>query len=281
MKHTIEYRVRRSEENETLIDFVARTLAVSKKTAKSVLDLRNVSVNGNRVWMARHALAAGDIVDILRPTVDSVRRAPPPPVPILFHDAHYVVAAKPAGVLSCGPKSLEPVLRRQLNLPVLQAAHRLDRETSGCLMFACTSEAFDRIVMEFRSKTVAKVYHAIVHGRMRSGEHRISKPIGGQTAVSNARVLDASSKATHVAIGIETGRTHQIRIHLASIRHPVLGDRKYATAVQLNENMAAVPRQMLHAHSLRFVHPFTGGSVRVTAPLPPEFRQTLKAFNLS
>jgi len=280
MIQTTDYQVRRAEDTVTLLDFIARKLSVSKKAAKAILDRRNVSVNGTRIWMAKHALAAGDTVSILK---DGAEIAGPAkrPVPILYRDARCLVANKPAGVLSCGPRSLETLLRNQLGIPELRAVHRLDRDTSGCLMFAADTETFDRMVAAFRAKTVTKVYHALLHGPMKRGEHRISKPLGGQTAISNARVLDVSSNATHVAVRIETGRTHQIRIHLASIRHPVMGDRKYASGVKLSEKLVGIPRQMLHAQALRFQHPFTGEAMRVTAPLPPDFEMCMKLFKLT
>lgn len=280
MIQTTDYQVRRAEDKATLLEFIARKLSVSKKAAKAILDRRNVSVNGTRIWMAKHELAAGDSVSILK---DGTEIAGPSkrPVPILYRDARCIVADKPAGVLSCGPKSLETLLRRQLGIPDLRAVHRLDRDTSGCLMFATDTETFDRMVAAFREKSVTKVYHALLHGPMTRGEHRVSKPLGGQTAVSNVRVLDVSSNATHVAVRIETGRTHQIRIHLASVRHPVMGDRKYASGVKLSEKLIGIPRQMLHAQALRFPHPFTGEVLRVIAPLPLDFQQCMKIFKVT
>jgi 23S rRNA-/tRNA-specific pseudouridylate synthase len=116
---------------------------------------------------------------------------------------------------------------------------------------------------------------------MNRGVQRISKPIGGQTAVSNVRVLDTSRTASHVSVSIETGRTHQIRIHLASIRHPVVGDRKYAGGVRLDNTLAEIPRQMLHAFALRFDHPESGKLINVKAPFPADFKACLKTFKLT
>jgi len=276
----LDYPVRRADDKTTLLDFIARKLGLSKKAAKAILDQRSVSVNGTRIWMARHALAVGDSVTILRDGLDVTGPARRP-VPILFRDKHCVVAAKPAGILSCGPKSLETLLQEQLGIATLMAVHRLDRDTSGCLLFSCDAETNERMIAAFRAKTVTKVYHAIVHGPMKRGEHRVSRPIGGKTAVSNVRVLDVSSNATHVAVSIETGRTHQIRIHLASVRHPVMGDRKYASGVKLSEKLSGIPRQMLHAQALRFRHPVTDALMRVTAPLPSDFQACLNTFKLT
>ncbi len=280
MTPTSEFLVRRAENSTRLLDFLARKLSISNKTAKSLLDRRNVSVNGIRVWMAKHMLVAGDTVSVLSLTEGGLG-LPNRAIRILYRDARCIVADKPAGILSCGAKSMEPLLRRQLGIPDLRAVHRLDRDTSGCLLFAADSETFERMVGEFRAKRVTKVYHALIHGPMKRGAHRVSKPLGGQTAVSNVRVLDVSATATHVAVSIETGRTHQIRIHLASVRHPVMGDRKYATGIKLSERQTGIPRQMLHAQALRFPHLFTGEVVRVTAPLPLDFQACMKTFKLT
>jgi len=277
---SLDFPVRRADDKAPLIDFIARKLDLSRKSAKAVIDRRSVSVNGTRIWMARHSLAVGDKVSILKDSIDAT--APEKhPIPILHRDARFVVVAKPAGILSCGPKSLETRLRNQLGIKTIKAVHRLDRDTSGCLMFSCDDETHERLIAEFRAKTVTKVYHAILHGPMKRGEHRVSKPIGGQTAVSNVRVLDVSANASHAAVSIETGRTHQIRIHLATLRHPVMGDRKYASGVKLSEKLAGIPRQMLHAQSLRFRHPYRDTPLRVTAPLPNDFKTCLKTFKLT
>ncbi|MBT3192027.1 MAG: RluA family pseudouridine synthase [Verrucomicrobia bacterium] len=277
----ITYKVRRAEDQSPLLEFVARHLSISKRAAKAILDLRNISVNGQRVWMARHALSVGDEVKVLVPPA-RVQPGKREKIAILYRDSDYVIANKPSGILSCGKSSsLEAILRRQLKAPDLQAVHRLDRETSGCLMFAFSEAAKERMVECFRAKAITKVYHAIVHEHMERGVRKITKPLGGQTAISNVRVLDSDRKASHVAVSIETGRTHQIRIHLASAKHPVLGDRKYAGGIHLENTLAEIPRQMLHAYELRFKHPVTDVSIKARAPLPGDFRDCLKTYRLT
>jgi RluA family pseudouridine synthase len=277
---TITFTVRRAEEHSPLINYVARHLSLSKRAVKTILDQRNISVNGQRVWMAKHILEVGDEVKILAASIKT-KSDKQQKIQIIYRDKDYIIANKPSGVLACGKKgSLETILQAQLNKPALQAVHRLDRDTSGCLMFAFSDEAKSKMVECFRAKEVTKVYHAIVHDHMKRGTSRISKPIGGQTAVSHVRVLDTASNAAHVSVSIETGRTHQIRIHLASTRHPVLGDRKYAGGVKLENNLATVPRQMLHAYSLSFTHPITKERITSKAQPPADFKACLKKFKL-
>ena len=276
---TLIFKVRRAEEGSLLVDYIARHLSISKRAAKDILDRRNASVNGRRVWIAKHQLETGDEVKVLPQPSANTRK--PEKIKIIYRDTDYVVANKPAGIISCNKSgSLEERLRRQLGRPDIVAIHRLDRDTSGCLMFAFSDKAKASMIERFRAKEVTKVYHAIVYDYMKRGESRISRPIAGQTAISNVRVLDTSAKAAHLSISIETGRTHQIRIHLAAIRHPVLGDRKYAGGFRLENNLAEVPRQMLHAYSLSFIHPLKEQRVIIKAPPPPDFKACLKTFHL-
>jgi 23S rRNA pseudouridine1911/1915/1917 synthase len=272
------YKVRRADDQIQLIDFVAVRLSISKRAAKAILDQRNIAVNGQRVWMARHTLEPGDEVKVLVPPDKSKQHKK---IEILYRDNDYVIVNKPSGLLAIGKGSLEFILQKQLKKPLLQAVHRLDRDTSGALIYTFSQEAMDRMIECFRAKEITKVYHAIVHDRMERGTQRITKPLGGQSAVSNVRVLDTGRNASHVSVNIETGRTHQIRIHLASVRHPVLGDRKYAGGVRLENSLAEVPRQMLHAYELRFTHPVTEERIQAQAPLPLDFKECLRTFKLT
>lgn len=275
-----EFKVRRAQEGMTLIDFVAVKIKQSKRTTKQLLDRRVITVNQAPVWMAKHKLSTGDLVTLPDATTIQGDRKQGK-IKILHQTDQFLIAAKPSNIVACNAKgSLEILLQRQTGIASLQAAHRLDKDTSGCLIFAKSASAKKALIKVFQAQQVNKTYHAIVHGHMKRGEHRVSKPIGGRTAVSHVRVLDTSTKAAHVAVKIETGRTHQIRIHMASIRHPVLGDRRYASADQMTQG-ATITRQMLHAKSLKFPDPYSGEIVHVSAPLPTDFSDCLRAFKLT
>jgi 23S rRNA pseudouridine1911/1915/1917 synthase len=271
------YTVSRREAGLALVAFLAHRLDLSKKKAKALLDSRNVFVNARRVWMAHHELKLGDVVTAPGPT-EPTR---PESVPILFQDDHYVIANKPPGILSDEKDSAESLLRDVLHLPALRAAHRLDRDTSGCLLLAKTPEAFDKALELFSHRRIRKIYHAVVAGHVQPPERTIALPIDGEPAVTHTRVLDASRAATHLAVKIETGRTHQIRRHLATLGHPELGDKTYATAIRVAPECMGIARQMLHAKSIDFVHPFTGRRVRAEAPLPGDFRAGLARLKLT
>ena len=128
---------------------------------------------------------------------------------------------------------------------------------------------------------VVKVYQAIVAGRVPEELATIKKPIEAKSAITRLQVLDSHREASHIRLRLDTGRTHQIRKHLAAMRHPVLGDHSYTNRAVRSEAMRNVPRQMLHASGVSFSHPNTNKVVRVKAPLPPDFKACLKALKLS
>ena len=243
-----------------------------------MLDLRIVFVNGRRVWMAKHELRARDKIEVqLATTPTAVAQHMPK---ILFQDADMLVVDKPAGLLANGPGSVEELLRTKLALPDLEVVHRLDRDTSGCLLLAKNLAMRDKLVALFGQREVTKVYHAIAAGRVPDNIHEIRTPVEGEPALSRLERLDANPQASHLKVNIETGRTHQIRRHLLAIHHPVLGDKQYGGRFQPAGHQAEIPRQMLHSAVLVFPHPVTGASVRCVATLPADFRGCLRSLRL-
>jgi 23S rRNA pseudouridine1911/1915/1917 synthase len=272
-----QVKVRNDQAGSTLQDFLSGLLGLSRNRAKALLDSRQVFVNGRRIWMTRHALRPGDAVEV---PIPSGAPPPPAPVPVLFTNKNYVVAGKPPGRLSNGPASLETDLRRELGIASLLAVHRLDRDTSGCLLLAKGQEAFDRAVELFKQHRILKLYQVIVAGHLRGPEQTIDKPLENEPAVTHLQVLDSTPLASHVKARIETGRTHQIRKHLESIGHPVLGDKTYGTRQALPSELRHIERQMLHAATLQFESPYDGEKIRVTAPLPGDFVACLRKLGL-
>jgi len=278
-----QLKVRLSDHGATLIAFLAAHQQLSNHKAKALLDARRVFVNGQRIWMARHRLEPGDCVEI--------QAADPPsgftngPVvsreTVLHESSDYLIANKPAGMLANGPQSLEFVLRRLLGKPALTAVHRLDRDTSGCLLFAQNAEAETRIRPLFVQHRLRKMYHAIVSGFVPGPEQEITHAIDHRSARTLVRTLDANKRASHLWIELETGRTHQIRRHLVAIGHPLLGDQQYATRREVSPQERTIRRQMLHAYELAFRHPVTGKPVHAKAPLPNDFTACLRKFGLT
>jgi RluA family pseudouridine synthase len=275
----VPFMVAPGEAGQDLVTFLAARLSVSRRRAKDLLDRKNVFINDRRVWMARHELKARDLVAVFMPA-EREAEAPPAPIRILHSDGRYLVADKPPGLLSNGPDSVESRLRESTGEPGLRAVHRLDRDTSGCLLFATSDSLFLKMVEEFRAGRIVKLYHALVAGKL-AGDTTIEKPLEGLAAVTRLRVLDSNALASHVQVKIETGRTHQIRKHLAMIRHPVLGDRDYGNSAPAKDVYQELARQMLHAAKLEFPDPETGVIVRTEAPLPRDFKAAMSRLGLS
>ena len=264
-----------------LLDHLVECLSLSRRAAKNLLDDRLVFVNGRRIWMAKHLLQARDAVELL-PDAVAPQRNRELPVRILIDDPAFLVADKPPRLLTVGDKSLEVRLRDQLGLPALRAVHRLDKDTSGCVLFAKDEETRLALVAQFEDGRVRKLYHALVAGNLPEPQMDIRLHVDHLPAVSHVRQVAASTKpprAAHLTVAIETGRTHQIRIHLHHVGNPVLGDRQYFN--ERSGDFPEVPRQMLHASELRFAHPATGKPVAAASPLPRDFRDWMHHLRLN
>jgi RluA family pseudouridine synthase len=272
--------VSKVEAGQSLQVFLASKLSVSKRAAKNLLDDRKVWVNRRCVWMAHHELHQGDTVEAAgasQPAADAAAAK----IRVLVEDDHYLVADKPAGLVAVGEGGAEEVLRAQTGLAGLRAVHRLDRDTTGCLMFAKSAAAFDAAVAMFKTRRVTKIYHAVVFGAFDRNAATVNEELDGERAVSHMRREAMSKDATFLKVRIETGRTHQIRRHLASIRHPVLGDREHGVKFARDPRLLTVPRQMLHASELEMPHPMASGkTLRAHSPLPADFRRCLKLFDM-
>lgn len=274
-----EFIIHPGEVGIPLQNLLVQRLNLSRNKAKGLLDERLVFVNGRRVWMTHHQMRKGDKIEVMIPAKTTAAKAAKPPV-ILFQDNEYIVVNKAPGRLSNGPDSLESDIQALTKIPRLQAVHRLDRDTSGCILIAKTKESFDKAVELFKKKEISKVYHLLAMGEIKDRERRIDYPLENETAVTKLYLVSCNPLATHLKATIETGRTHQIRKHMAYIGHPVLGDRTYAVRGAIPEELRLIDRQMLHAKSLRFNSPFTGAVIRVEAPLPRDFTTWMKRLGL-
>ena len=285
---------------KVLQDFLALKFALSRRTAKAVIDGRSVWVNRKCVWIARFALKTGDVVEVPSQVVKGAQKqsaanprtqTPQRPTPrtpasrhvrVLWQDESYLVCDKPAGLVSCDdPKSVETLLREQEKVPTLEAVHRLDRDTTGCLLFAKNHAAFLAAVEVFKTHKVSKVYHAVVAGSFKFLHQVVETPIDNQPAVSRVTREAAGADASFLRVRIETGRTNQIRKHLASVRHPIVGDRVFGLKSARDARLMQVPRQMLHASTLTLPDPLDlHAEISVHSPLPADFRAALKLFGM-
>ncbi len=278
----VSFVVSKVEAGQSLQVFLALKLSISKRAAKNMLDDRVVWVNRRCVWMSHHAVRQGDTIEVPSASMPKAEAAVPAvKIRVLVEDDHYLVADKPSGMLAVGVGSAEELLREQTRQPSLRAVHRLDRDTTGCLLLAKSAAAFDAAVALFKTRRVSKIYQAIVYGKYDRSSSTVNQELDGERAVSHIQREAISSDASFLKVKIETGRTHQIRRHLASIRHPVLGDREHGVKFARDPRLLTVPRQMLHASGLELPHPMqTGKSLKAHSPLPADFRRCLKLFDM-
>ena len=268
-----------AKDSKILQDYLAARLQLSRRAAKDLIDQRRVWVNRKCIWMARYQLKTGDVVE-------ASKGIPKPPVKfhirVLWSNDNYLACDKPAGVLSCeDPKSAEALLRVQESIPTLEAVHRLDRDTTGCLLFAKNHAAKVAAIEIFKTHKVSKTYHAISAGRFPYAHTKIDAALDGENAVSFVTREAVAADASFLRVRIETGRTNQIRRHLASVRAPILGDRVFGLKNARDPRLLQVPRQMLHASTLSLPDPMElKNEIQVHSPLPADFRAALKLFGM-
>lgn len=277
---------------------------VSRSAAARWLDQVEATVDGAPAKRSA-VLSVGASVEVPDPPAPQRAAAPPMP-PVRHRDEHLLVVAKPAGlVVHPGAGHLGDTLvdaLREAGIPLAPSTserdrpgivHRLDRDTSGLLAVASTLPARDGLVEQLRQRTVERRYLALVRGTLPAEEGTIDAPIGrhpsdrqrfacvegGRPARTHWRTVASVGEVSLVACRLETGRTHQIRVHLEAVGHPVVADDRYGTTAGLAADLG-VTRLALHAAELGFTHPVTGAEVHVTEPLPDDLAGPCRAAGL-
>ena len=266
-----------NQEGLRLFIVIAKEFSVSNKQAKFWIDSKLVLVNKKRVWIKKHILKEGDLIEVL--TIDKPLNIIEK-IPILWEDEYYIIINKPAGLITNACKnSVENILKDQEDNDEIVAVHRLDKETSGCLIFAKKTDYKNKAIPMFKNKKIIKIYRAITIGKFPNKWKEIRTDISGFIAKTLIKILDNNKNSSYLEIRIETGRKHQIRKHLAQKRYPILGDKKYAGTG--NSFSLEQSRHMLHAYSLIFNHPFTDKKISIKASIPLDFNRCLKQLKLS
>lgn len=273
---------------------------LTRSFLKGLFEKSKVLVNGNPV-RSSFKLKEGDEITVYLPEAKPLDVIPQDiPLDIVYEDSEVLVINKCRGMVvhpaagnedntlvnavmhHCGDNlsAINGVLRPGI-------VHRIDKDTTGLLVVAKSNSAHLSLASQLSDKTLGRTYYAIVHGNIKEDNITVNAPIaratsdrkkmavakqGGREAVTHITVLERFSKYTYIKCRLETGRTHQIRVHTKHLGHPILGDKTYG----LKKEEFALAGQLLHAGEIAFIHPLSGEEVSFTAPLPDDFNKTLE-----
>jgi 23S rRNA pseudouridine1911/1915/1917 synthase len=274
---------------------------LSRSRIQQLIRAGLVRLNG-ATTQPQQVVRPGDRIELTNPPPEKIDTRPEAiPLEVLFEDDDLIVINKPAGmIVHPGAGHREHTLVNALlhHCPTLAGiggkerpgiVHRLDKETSGCLVAAKSDIAHRELSKQFAARTVEKIYLALVAGKVSKQTGVIEENIGrhpvhrkrmsagsprGRAARTEYRVLRSNEQASLLQCRLHSGRTHQVRVHLHHLGHPVLGDKIYAPRFAKD-----FPRQMLHAWKLGFRHPRTGEWKNFEAPMPEDFRQAIAAVS--
>jgi len=304
-------RITAKDQGKRLDQFLSKTnLNLSRSQAKNLIGKHHIFLNQKSTKPSIH-IKAGDTVSGNLPEPSPLFLKPEPlPLTILYEDPSIIIIDKPSGMVvhpAYGNPSgtlVNALLYHCKDLTGINGilrpgiVHRLDKDTSGVMVVAKEDEAFRHLSKQFKNRTVKKAYSAIVYGRFGQDGGLIDSAIGrhpterkrmstrtkkGRTAITRWKKVEEFDSATLLEIFPQTGRTHQIRVHLSSIGHPILGDPLYGRKGRpgaihdrvLKECVKRMNRQALHAHRLEFTHPRTGERVQFIAPIPEDMSNVL------
>lgn len=294
------FEITEEQEDERIDRFLAQLQSLSRSYIQKMIKEEAVKVNGVPV-KGSYRVKTDDLVEFMLPEAVEPDIAPEDiPLDILYEDRDVIVVNKPKGMVvhpaaghysgtlvnallyHCGAElsGINGVLRPGI-------VHRIDRDTTGSVIACKNDTAHSSIAAQLKEHSVNRKYHAICHGVLKADEGTIDRPVGrhpvdrkkmavneknGKQAVTHYRVLKRFKEYTYVECALETGRTHQIRVHMASIGHPLLGDEVYSA----RKCPFQLQGQTLHAKILGFRHPASGEYIETDAPLPEYFRHLLE-----
>jgi 23S rRNA pseudouridine1911/1915/1917 synthase len=275
---------------------------LSRSRIQNLIEAGNVQLNGKVCTSKKIAVKAGDRISLEVPEAEPLQLiAENIPLDVLYEDDQLIIINKPAGlVVHPAPGHPDGTLVNALlahcpNLPGIGGVqrpgivHRLDKDTTGAIAIAKTDIAFKHLQAQLQAKTARREYLGVVYGAPKTESGTIDLPIGrhqhdrkkmfvvpveqgGRNAVTHWQIKERLDNYTLILFQLETGRTHQIRVHAAKIGHPIVGDPVYGSGRSVGVNL---PGQALHAWRLRLQHPVSGDEIQVTAPIPQSFTTLL------
>ena len=287
------------ESNNRIDKFVTENTDLTRSTVQRMIENENILVNGKKTKVA-YKVQIGDVIKVIPEEVqDSHLEAEDIPLDIIYEDKDILVINKQKGLVvhpgNGNPNGtlVNAILahcKGELSGIGGEArpgiVHRIDKDTSGLLIIAKNDKAHQIVSEQIKEHKVKKTYRALVRGVIKENTGTIDMPIArskndrtkmavdkdGKNAITHFKVLERFQDYTYIEVNIETGRTHQIRVHMSKIGFPIVGDGTYSNG----KNPFGVEGQMLHSYKLEFVHPITGKNMELTAKLPEYFENVLK-----
>ena len=282
---------------ERIDSFLAKRLDLTRTRVQELIKSEQVKVNNKKV-KSSYKIEENDEIEVIIPEIEEVEIMPEDiKIDIVFEDKDIAIINKQAGLVvhpAQGHYSgtlVNAILYHIKDLSGINGeirpgiVHRLDKDTSGLIIIAKNDKAHLELTNMFQNKEIKKTYLAIVKGKLNKKKGRIVTQIGrdrndrkkmavldsltqGKNAITNFRVIDQNERFSLIKVDIETGRTHQIRVHMKYMGYPILGDAVYG-------RVDSEKRQMLHAYKLEFLHPITKEKMEIIAELPDDFKKTL------
>ncbi len=284
---------------------LARMLGLSRSVVVDLIESGEISKAG-KVVTKSDKVSTGDVLEILMPTAKmppTLTATPIEGLDVVFNDEHIIVINKPAGVAAHpspgwqGPTVIGAIIAAGYNVSTSGAAerqgvvHRLDVGTTGLMVVAKDEASYANLKDQFRERVVKKVYHAMVQGHMDPSEGTIDAPINrhpredyrfavvadGKPSITHYKSLELFPAVSLLEIELETGRTHQIRVHFSALHHPLVGDLTYGADHTIAERLE-MHRPWLHARQLAFTHPITGEYLSFECEYPSDLTRSLETL---
>lgn len=302
---TVRFEIDASLSGERVDTALARLLGISRSAAAEVCERGDAQLSNKKLSKADR-VNLGDLLTVKPPVAAeplTVTETPVDDLLVIYQDDDIVVVDKPAGVVAhptvgfTGPTVAGALLARGIQLTTSGAqerqgiVQRLDVGTSGLMMLAKSELAYSRLKQSFRDREVHKIYHAIIQGHPDPAEGTFDAPIGrhpkaefkfaviegGKPSVTHYKTLELFPAMTLCEVNLETGRTHQIRVHFSAFKHPLLGDSMYGADPKLAKKFG-ITRQWLHSKELGFTHPITGERIDLVSEYPADLAGVLESL---